>query len=70
MLNHVDHEERNHYTFRARHEYARMLRFLERTEGGRSTLDQFRRELTQSVEDGDYPFLPLHTQDLDEFLID
>ena len=70
MLNHMEHEERNHYTLRARHEYARMLRFLESTEGGKSTLEQFRRELTQSVEDGDYPFLPLRTRDLDKFLID
>ena len=70
MLNHMEHEERNHYTLRARHEYTRMLRFLESTDGGRRTLRQFRRELTQSVEDGDYPYLPLRTQDLDVFLID
>ena len=69
MLNHMEHEERNHHSLRARHEYARMLRFFERTEGGRSILEQFRRELTQSVENSDYPYQPLRTRDLDRFLI-
>ena len=70
MLNHSEHEERYYHSLRARHKYARMLRFLERTEGGRSILEQFRRELTQSVENGDYPFQPLRTRDLDQFLIE
>ena len=70
MLNHMEHEEQNHHSPRARHEYARMVRFLKGTEGGRSLLEQFRHELTQSMENGDYPFQPLHTRDLDKFLIE
>ena len=69
MLNHMEHEVRYHNSLRARHEYARMLRFLMRTEGGSSLLEQFRTELAQSVESGDYPYQPLRTQDLDQFLI-
>ena len=70
MLNHMEHEERNHHSLRAHHEYARMLRFLKRTEGGKSILEQFRRELTQSVENSDYPFQPLRTRDLAQSLIE
>ena len=69
MLNHMEHEVRYHNSLQARHEYARMLRFLMRTEGGSSLLEQFRTELAQSVESGDYPYQPLRTQDLDQFLI-
>ena len=69
MLNHMEHEVRYHNLFRACHEYARMLRFLMRTEEGRGLLEQFRSELTQSVENGDYPYQLLRTRDLDQFLI-
>jgi hypothetical protein len=69
MLNNMEHEERYHNSLRARHEYARMVKFLMGTESGRGLLEQFRSELTQSVENGDYPYPPLRTRDLDEFLI-
>jgi hypothetical protein len=64
LMNHVGLCTRAHYAHQAKIEYYQMLKYLERTPQGRGMLEESCNELTQRENNGDYPFLPLRTDDL------